>query len=65
MPALRSALHDPGPGLREIGRRPAFERQLAAVQRSILGSLANADRLAKLPLQNSDEPAVIFRADLP
>jgi hypothetical protein len=41
------------------------DEQLAAVQRSITNSLVTADRLAKLPLKNSDEPAVIFHADLP
>jgi hypothetical protein len=37
--------------------------QLAALQRSVTNTLLGADRLAKLPLKNSDEPAVIFRAD--
>jgi hypothetical protein len=41
------------------------DEQLTAVQGGIARSLAGADRLAKLPLKNSDEPAVVFRADLP
>jgi hypothetical protein len=39
--------------------------QLAAVQRGVTNSLLSADRLAKLTLKNSDEPAVIFHSDLP
>jgi hypothetical protein len=38
--------------------------QLAAVQRSIAGTLLAADRLRQFSLKNSDEPAFAFTADV-
>jgi hypothetical protein len=41
------------------------EDQLKRVRQKVLGNLSIAESLRRIPLQNSDEPAVIFRADLP
>jgi hypothetical protein len=41
------------------------DEQLKAVQRSILGGVFAAERMNKVPLKNSDEPAFVFSADLP
>lgn len=47
----------------QYGRHLSAE-QLAAVQRSIAGGLFTADRLARFPLTNADEPAFAFSADV-
>ncbi len=39
------------------------DEQLQAVQRGLTGSLASAERLAKVPLKNGDEPAFTFSPD--
>jgi hypothetical protein len=41
------------------------EDQLKRVRQKILGNLSIAESLGRVPLQNSDEPAFVFRADLP
>jgi hypothetical protein len=41
------------------------DEQLKAVQRSILGGVFAAERMNKVPLKNSDEPAFVFSADVP
>jgi hypothetical protein len=47
----------------QYGRHLSAE-QLAAVQRGIAGGLFTADRLARFPLTNADEPAFTFSADV-
>jgi hypothetical protein len=39
--------------------------QLEAVRRGVRRVLTRADELKRLPLQNGDDPAFAFRADLP
>lgn len=39
--------------------------QLKLIQGSIARGLATAERMKKIPLKNGDEPAFVFRADLP
>jgi hypothetical protein len=41
------------------------EDQLKRVRQKVLGNLSIAESLRRVPLQNSDEPAFVFRADLP
>ena len=41
------------------------EDQLKRVRQKVLGNLSSAENLRRIPLQNSDEPAVVFRANLP
>src|SRR4051812_33028473 len=41
------------------------EEQLQSVGQSVLRLLTNAERMKRVPLRNSDEPAAIFQADLP
>ena len=41
------------------------EDQLKRVRQKILGNLSIAESLRRIPLQNSDEPAFVFQADLP
>ena len=41
------------------------DEQFKAVQRSILGGVFAAERMNKVPLKNSDEPAFTFSADVP
>ena len=41
------------------------EDQLKRVRQKVLGNLSIAEALRHIPLQNSDEPAFVFRADLP
>ncbi|HMF18076.1 MAG TPA: hypothetical protein VKE98_12765 [Gemmataceae bacterium] len=41
------------------------EEQLKRVRQKILGNLSMAESLRRVPLQNSNEPALVFRADLP
>jgi hypothetical protein len=41
------------------------EEELKVVQRSILGGVFAAERMNKVPLRNSDEPAFVFSADVP
>jgi hypothetical protein len=41
------------------------EDQLKRVRQKVLGNLSIAEALRRIPLQNSDEPAFVFRADLP
>jgi hypothetical protein len=38
--------------------------QLTAIERSVAGGLATAERLNQVPLKNSDEPAFAFTADV-
>ena len=41
------------------------EDQLKRVRQKVLGNVSTAESLRRVPLHNSDEPAFIFRADLP
>lgn len=41
------------------------EEQLHSVGQSVLRLQASAERMKRTPLRNSDEPSVIFQADLP
>jgi hypothetical protein len=41
------------------------EDQLKRVRQKVLGNQSTAESLRRIPLQNSDEPAFVFRADLP
>jgi len=41
------------------------EDQLKRVRQKIVGNVSTAESLRRVPLQNSDEPAFVFRADLP
>src|SRR5262245_33766488 len=41
------------------------EEQLKRVRQKVLGNLSIAEALRRAPLQISDEPAFVFRADLP
>jgi hypothetical protein len=41
------------------------EEQLKRVRQRVEAQLASAERMKKIPLKNSDEPAVIFSADVP
>jgi len=41
------------------------EDQLKRVRQKVLGNVSTAESLRRVPLQNSDEPAFVFRADLP
>ena len=41
------------------------EGQLKLLAGRLRGLLATAEKMAKVPLTNGDEPAVIFSADLP
>jgi hypothetical protein len=62
VPAVGQALTD---AARARYGKHLTDDQLTAVQRTITNNLFMGDRLVKLPLKNGDEPAVIFRADLP
>src|SRR4051794_29569577 len=41
------------------------KEQLPLLTASLARGLASAERMKKVPLKNSDEPAVLFRSDLP
>src|SRR5262245_27554892 len=66
-PAAKEDPLTPPQALMEIVKRRygknLTEEQLQAVQRSITGLLAAADRLKKFPLKNGDEPAFTFSPD--
>jgi hypothetical protein len=41
------------------------EEQLQSVSQMIVRLLASAERMKRTPLRNSDEPGILFQADLP
>lgn len=51
--------------LKRFPKHALNDEQLAAVRRGVRNGLASGNRLGQVKLTNADEPAFVFRADLP